>query len=77
MEPKTVLAVFEKDGWRSEPAAVRSRDCAPERCDAYDLTKRFGERVAEVYLEGERNAVIRASAADDCWDRKGYRCPRV
>lgn len=52
---------------------MRSRDCAPERCDAYDLTK----RVAEVYLEGERNAVILASAADDCWDRKGYRCPRV
>ncbi|MEV0145467.1 MULTISPECIES: hypothetical protein [unclassified Nonomuraea] len=73
MKPKDVVAAFVKAGWRSRPASEHSRDCA-EPCEAYDLSKRFGERVVEVSLEGGTDVVILASAADDCWDANGYRC---
>ncbi|MDA0632233.1 hypothetical protein ACQEUU_00520 [Nonomuraea sp. CA-218870] len=72
--PKEVVAAFGKAGWSSEPASERTRDCTV-RCEAYDLTKRFGERVVEVLVEGDREARLIASAADHCWDADGYACP--
>ena len=77
VEPKEIVAAFENTGWSSKRASDRSRDCVA-RCEAYDLTKKFGERVVGVSLEGPLKyggVEILASAADDCWDDKGYRCP--
>ncbi|MEU8150946.1 hypothetical protein [Nonomuraea sp. NPDC048901] len=74
-EPKDAVAAFVKAGWSSRPASERSRDCPADRCEAYDLTKKFGQRVVAVSVEGRYSVTMFvASAADDCWDGKGYRC---
>ncbi|MEQ4715808.1 hypothetical protein [Nonomuraea sp. B19D2] len=73
VKPKDVVAAFVKAGWSSGPASERSRDCA-EWCEAYDLSKKLGERVVDVDIEGASDVVILASVADDCWDADGYRC---
>ncbi|MDR8407173.1 hypothetical protein MTP10_00270 [Nonomuraea sp. 3-1Str] len=73
VKPDNVVAAFVKAGWSSSPASERTRDC-DAGCDAYDLTKKFGERVVDVSVEGAHDVEIWASAADDCWDADGYRC---
>ncbi|SPL94452.1 unnamed protein product [[Actinomadura] parvosata subsp. kistnae] len=73
MQPENVVDAFVKAGWSSRPVAERSRDCAAG-CDAYGLTKKVGERVVDVSVEGDEGVEILASAADDCWDAGGYRC---
>ncbi|MBB6555885.1 hypothetical protein [Nonomuraea rubra] len=73
VKPENVVAAFAKAGWSSGPASERTRDCAAG-CDAYDLTKKFGERIVNVLVEGAHDVEILASAADDCWDADGYRC---
>ncbi|MGP4094389.1 hypothetical protein [Nonomuraea sp. KM90] len=74
VKPKEVVAAFRKAGWSSRPASERGQGCEAG-CDAYDLTKKFGERVVEASVEGSREVKIWSSAADDCWDSDGYRCP--
>ncbi|MGR6912942.1 hypothetical protein ACU635_01645 [[Actinomadura] parvosata] len=71
--PANVVDAFVKAGWSSRPAVERGRDCAAG-CDAYDLRKKFGERVVDVSVEGDEGVEIVASAADDCWDADDYRC---
>ncbi|MEU4225199.1 hypothetical protein AB0F17_12945 [Nonomuraea sp. NPDC026600] len=73
VKPKNVVAAFVKAGWSSRPTSEHTRDCAAG-CDAYDVTKKFGERVVDLAVEGAHNVKILASAADDCWDADGYRC---
>ncbi|AQZ67318.1 hypothetical protein BKM31_42925 [[Actinomadura] parvosata subsp. kistnae] len=73
VQPENVVDAFVKAGWSSRPVAERSRDCAAG-CDAYGLTKKVGERVVDVSVEGDEGVEILASAADDCWDAGGYRC---
>ncbi|MEV4807774.1 hypothetical protein AB0K18_47940 [Nonomuraea sp. NPDC049421] len=73
VKPRKVVAAFVRAGWSSRPASERSRDCAAG-CDAYDLTKKAGERTIDVSVEGTEDVKIVASAAYDCWDADGYSC---
>ncbi len=73
VEPEVVVVAFGRAGWDGGPVSERTRDCVAW-CRAYELSKRVGERVVSVSLEGSTDVAIWASAADDCWDADGYRC---
>lgn len=73
-EPEDVVAAFVRAGWSGGPVSERSRDCVGW-CRAYELSKKVGERIVGVSLEGSTDVDIWVSAADDCWDADGYRCP--